>query len=236
MLMDSSLKCRRCNGVCIKNGKSKNGTQRYYCKPCKKSSQVNYIYNACAHHVSRSIASLTREGCGIRSIARLLQISRSTVMRRIRAIARSLVRPFPLLKGKEYQLDEMRTFIGTKKRLYWIVYAIEKTTKQVVDFKVGRRNIRTLAKVANTLLLSDPKRISTDRLTLYRNLLPNDTHHQSAYNINHIERKNLNVRTHLKRLGRRTICFSRSTAMLEACLRIYFWGMKWGVGDLHLIA
>jgi hypothetical protein len=42
-------------------------------------------------------------------------------------------------------------------------------------------------------------------------------------NTNHIERKNLSLRTHLKRLNRRTICFSKSLVILSACLRIYFW-------------
>ncbi|HMW09684.1 MAG TPA: transposase, partial [Bacteroidia bacterium] len=32
------------------------------------------------------------------------------------------------------------------------------------------------------------------------------------------------LRTHLKRLNRRTICFTRSAIMLFACLKIYFWG------------
>jgi hypothetical protein len=35
---------------------------------------------------------------------------------------------------------------------------------------------------------------------------------------------------HLKRLGRRTICFNRSVDMLENCMKIYFWGTEraWG--------
>jgi insertion element IS1 protein InsB len=40
-----------------------------------------------------------------------------------------------------------------------------------------------------------------------------------------IERKNLSIRTDIKRLSRGTICFSRSRIMLENCLKIYFWGV-----------
>ncbi|WP_188464902.1 IS1 family transposase [Marivirga lumbricoides] len=39
-----------------------------------------------------------------------------------------------------------------------------------------------------------------------------------------MERKNLSLRTHLKRLNTRSICFSKSKVMLIACLTIYFWG------------
>ncbi|WP_090469263.1 IS1 family transposase [Mucilaginibacter sp. OK268] len=37
-----------------------------------------------------------------------------------------------------------------------------------------------------------------------------------------MERKNLNLHTYLNRLNRRTIRFSKSISMLEACLKIFF--------------
>jgi insertion element IS1 protein InsB len=159
----------------------------------------------------------------VRSIARLLNVSISTVIRKIKKTGKSLARPFPILQGKEYEVDEMRTYIGNKKRLYWIVYALRRDTKEVIDFKVGKRNSKTLARVLDTVHLSEPKKVHTDRLSLYKNLIPTALHSTTQYNINHIERKNLSIRTHLKRLTRKTICFSRSKEMLEACLKIYFW-------------
>jgi insertion element IS1 protein InsB len=60
-------------------------------------------------------------------------------------------------------------------------------------------------------------------LNIYQALVPGEIHTSNAYNINYIERNNLNLRTHLKRLSRRTICFTRSLLMLTACLKIYFW-------------
>ncbi len=77
--------------------------------------------------------------------------------------------------------------------------------------------------IVNTLLLSGVEIIKTDKLNIYQSLIPRHKHVSAAYNINHIERNNLNLRTHLKRLSRRTICFSKSLTMLEACLKIYFW-------------
>ncbi len=38
-----------------------------------------------------------------------------------------------------------------------------------------------------------------------------------------MERFNLNLRIHLKRLNRRTICFSKNLIVLTAVLKIYFW-------------
>ena len=45
---------------------------------------------------------------------------------------------------------------------------------------------------------------------------------QAHRGTNHIERHNLTIRTHIKRLTRRTICFSRKAIMLYAVLKIYF--------------
>jgi insertion element IS1 protein InsB len=146
----------------------------------------------------------------------LLTVSISTVSRKIKKIGKSVIRPFPIFQGKEYEVDEMRTYIGNKKRLYWVVYALRKDNKEVIDFKVGKRNSKTLQRVLGTVQLSEPKKVHTDRLSLYKNLIPSALHSTSQYNINHIERKNLSIRTHLKRLARKTICFSRSKEMLEA--------------------
>jgi insertion element IS1 protein InsB len=121
-------------------------------------------------------------------------------------------------------MDEMRTYVKHKNKKYWIAYAIRRDTREVVDLKVGKRNKGTLRRVIDTLVLSEAKKIYTDKLNLYEYLIPKELHKRSKYKINYIERKNLSVRTHLKRLSRKTICYSKSILMLEACLRIYFWG------------
>ena len=122
-----------------------------------------------------------------------------------------------------FEMDELRTYIGRKENQYWVAYALCSEVKQVIDFTVGKRSKRTLRRVVDTLLLSGVKTIKTDRLNIYQSLIPRERHIANACSINHIERHNLNLRTHLKRLSRRTICFSRSRQMLEACSRIYFW-------------
>lgn len=89
---------------------------------------------------------------------------------------------------------------------------------------VGRRNKSNLNKIISTLVLSNAKRITTDKLDIYRSLIPKEIHSTKFRGINRIERNNLNLRTHLKRLNRRSICFSKSLSVLEAIIKIYFWG------------
>jgi IS1 family transposase len=60
---------------------------------------------------------------------------------------------------------------------------------------------RVLGMVVNALLLSGVEKIKTDKLSIYQSLIPGHRHISNAYNINYIERNNLNLRTHLKRLS-----------------------------------
>uniref|UniRef100_UPI0035214813 IS1 family transposase n=1 Tax=Alistipes indistinctus TaxID=626932 RepID=UPI0035214813 len=105
-----------------------------------------------------------------------------------------------------------------------MAYALDRKSKQVVSYNIGPRTTATLNVVLETLRLSDAKRVYTDRLRNYRSLIETKIHRTSLYGTNHIERHNLTIRTHLKRLARKTICFSRSAVILSAILKIYFWG------------
>lgn len=221
--MNANPKCSHCEAnYTIKNGKTNDNKQRYKCKACSKTFIRQYSYNAYKTKTNEYIKNLLIEGCGIRSIARLLKISPTTIIRRIKIIAQKIQKPV-IMFGKEYELDEICTYVQRKTRMIWIAYAIRKDTREVVDFTIGSRTHNTLKPITETLVLSQAKTIFTDKLQNYRQLIPQEIHCTKPRATNHIERKNLTLRTHLKRLNRRTLCFSKSIAMLAACLRIYFW-------------
>lgn len=186
------------------------------------SQQRNYKSKIYQTSINEWITSYLKEAVSIRGISRLLQISTKTVMRRILEMGEKIDKP-PLLFGKEYEMDEMCTYLGNKKRKIWIVYAICKKTKGVIDFRIGARTSKTLKGVIDTLKLTLPKKIHTDKLIHYVRLIGKELHSTKHRGTNYIERMNLTIRTHLKRLSRRTICFSKSLTMLTACLKIYFW-------------
>ena len=217
------MKCQFCEGKCQKAGKQKNGTQKHYCSQCKKYQQKIYRYKAYESRTSPMISELMCEGLGIRSTARVLKIGINTVLRRIVLIAASISKPPIPQNQPSFEVDELWTYIGRKENEYWLAYGLDRKTGLVVDFVVGKRTKATLKILIDRLLTTGVKKIRTDRLTHYQRLIPKAIHRFGAYAINHIERKNLSIRTHLKRLSRRTICFSRSLLLLESCLKIYFW-------------
>ena len=135
--------------------------------------------------------------------------------------------PNPIFyKNKSYEVDEMRCYLKRKEKPIWIVYALERKTKRVVSFSLGRKTKRTIQYVTNSLALASPKSTYTDELSHYRSLIVKALHKVNRFGINVIERNNLSMRTHLKRLQRKTICFSGSFILLQCVLRIYFWVEK----------
>lgn len=217
------MECNKCGYQSVKNGKSKIGIQRYRCKSCGNSFQSSYNYTSFMVSDDQ-IKILTKEGCGIRSTARILSISPNTVIRRIIKIGNQLKRPYLISKGSKYEVDELFTFVGKKTNRICIAYSLEPTTGNVIDIVVGRRNKTNLRKITDTLILSEAKQIKTDKLNLYGFIIPKRLHQTKNRGINKIERSNLNLRTHLKRLTRRSICFSKSLQVLLCIVRIYFWG------------
>ena len=217
--------CRYCGGVCVKDGLQSNKVQRYKCKECLRRQQENYRYKAYDQDIDRLIVMLTREGVSIRGLARCIGISCSTILARIRKIADEICAP-PINVGSEYEVDEMWTFLKNKHKPLWIAYALDRNSKDVISFNVGGRSIEMMTPVLDVVKEADPKKVYTDYLVHYLSLVPSHIHVRGKCGTNHIERHNLNMRTHLKRLSRKTICFTRSVDMLVSILKIYFWGAK----------
>lgn len=216
------IKCNFYNGECIKNEFQSNGNQHYKCCVCQKRQQINYRNDAYKRDINKEIILFIKEGLEIRSTARILKILTTTLLKSIVSIAKTISQPI-ISRARTYEVDEMYIYIIHKRNFIWLVYALEKDSKNIVSFNVGKRTNKTLSRVLETLKLSEAKKIFTDRLKNYRYLIDQKLHSVKRFGTNHIERKNLTLKTHLKRLNRRTICFSKSLVIFTAVLKIYFW-------------
>ena len=217
-------RCPSCKSFSIKYGFNRAKKQRYRCNICDKTFLISYTNQAYRVTINNEVINHLKQSCGISNISRLVQISKQTVLSRIKEIAKNIKRP-PVVLGMTYEIDEQHTYVQNKETgQIWITYAFCRETKQVIDFIVGKRTNTTMRKVVDYILLTNPIKVYTDRLINYKTLIPKLLHSTKRRATNHIERQNLQNRTDLKRLSRSTICYSKSAALLTACLRIYFWG------------
>ncbi len=150
-------------------------------------------------------------------------VALSTQLRWIRSLGNSLNPSTKIRLDDEYELDELCTYVGNKGKRRWVISAISKTTGKVVDVKVGTRTLSNIKVVVDKVLSLSPKAIFTDKLNIYASLIPKSVHKIRRRGINRIERYHLNLRTHIKRLNRRTICYTKNEQVLNHLVRIYNW-------------
>lgn len=77
----------------------------------------NYSYKAYYQDINLSIVKLTKEGVGIRSIARLLNISTTTLLSRVVLIAKNIKQPI-IPKNKSYEVDEIEDSAELNANIY----------------------------------------------------------------------------------------------------------------------
>jgi len=58
----------------VKNGKTANKKQKYWCKNCRKQFITDYTYQGCRPFIRSLILKMTLNSSGIRDISRVLQM------------------------------------------------------------------------------------------------------------------------------------------------------------------
>lgn len=217
-----AITCPDCSSLnVVKNGKTAQRKQRYLCKDCRRQFIRDYTYLGCVGAVRALIVPLTMNGAGIRDLARVLLLSPHTVLKTLRQAAAAVSEPAPPRRVRDLELDEYWSFVGTKKRQRWTCYGFDRQRRQVAAFVNDRRTDAACGRLLKKLAGSQISRYHTDDWQSYKKLLPASKHKIGKEGTRCIERHNLNFRTHVKRLQRRTICFSKSVEMHDAVLKLY---------------
>ena len=97
-------------------------------------------------------------------MARLLRVAINIIVKRIKQVAAKTNKLPIFLKQKAVEVDELRTYVGSKRNDYWVAYALNRHTGKVIDFITGKRSKRTLKTLTDTLLLAQTHTIYTDNL------------------------------------------------------------------------
>jgi insertion element IS1 protein InsB len=126
------------------------------------------------------------------------------------------------------EVDEMWSFVGKKQEPRWLWHAIDHGTRKVLAYVFGRRKDEVFLQLKALLESFGIRRLFTDRWGAYARHLAPETHMPGKRNTQQIERKHLTLRARIKRLARKTICFSRSCVMHELVLGLYLNRVEFG--------
>jgi insertion element IS1 protein InsB len=217
-----AVRCPHCRSEqMVTRGKTARGTQRYLCQNtlCATGSfLLDYRNRGCVSEVKQQIIDMRLNASGVRDTARSLHISPTTVLRE--------------LKKKEGMLESVNTellrTLNPEKVTVDIAQAgeaemdaIEHHTGKVLASVFGRRQDTVFLQRKALLAPFGITQYYTDYWGAYTRHLDPEEHTPGKRNTQKIERKHWTLRTRMKRLVRKTICFSKTTQMHDIVLGLF---------------
>lgn len=239
--------CPECGGLnVVKHGKLPSGEQRYRCNDsnCKQRTFIlNYQYKGCLPEVKIKIVDLAMNASGIRDTARVLKISPTTVINELKKKAVELQHVnIALLKSldpvdvkviikkvDDAELDEMWSYVTKKDQQRWLWHAIDHRTGKVLAYVLGSRKDVVFLELQKLLAPFGIKRFLSDDWGAYSRHIDPEQHIIGKRNTQKIERKHLTLRTRIKRLVRKTICFSKSIQMHDIIIGLFINRFEFGL-------
>lgn len=119
------------------------------------------------------------------------------------------------------EVDEMWSFVQRKARQRGLWHAIDHLTGAVLAYALGRRADKSFVKLQKLLKPFGLVHFYTDAASVYARHLPAAAHTVGKLHTQQIERKHLTLRTRIKRLARKTICFSKSVFMHDTVIGLF---------------
>ena len=110
----------------------------------------------------------------------------------------------------------------------WLWVALHHHTSDILTFTFGSRKDEVCQKLKKLLGPFNVTRYFTDGLPAYQRLLPPEQHEVGKRNTQKIERKFLTLRTRIKRLARKTICFSKEEIMHDTVIGLFINRFEFG--------
>jgi insertion element IS1 protein InsB len=124
-------------------------------------------------------------------------------------------------RGLPSELDEMWSYVGKKAQPRWLWHAIDHHSGTVLAYVFGRRKDAVFLQLQALLEPFGIRRFYTDGWGTYMRHLDPAKHTVGKQHMQTIESKHINLRTRIKRLVRRTLCFSKTEWMHDLVIGLF---------------
>ena len=184
------MTCHNCQILCKKFGKHRNGLQRFRCKQCRRTFTEEHARPLDEMRLSIEKAvlclQLLVEGNSVRSTERITGVHRDTILDLLilagERCERLLTEKIKGVRARDVQADEMWGFVGMKEKTKklqgshdeatgdaYTFVAMERHTKLVIAWHLGRRNVRDTVLFTEKLheATEGPFQLTTDGFAAY---------------------------------------------------------------------
>ena len=124
-------------------------------------------------------------------------------------------------RGLSSELDEMWSYVRRKSNPRCLWHAIDHHTGKVLAYVFGRRKDTVFLKLKALLEPFGIRRYYTDGWGTDERHVEAEKHTVGKENTQKSESKHINLRTRIKRLMRRTICFSKTEQMHDLVIGLF---------------
>jgi insertion element IS1 protein InsB len=124
-------------------------------------------------------------------------------------------------RGLASELDEMWAYGAKKTHPRWLWHAIDHHSGKVLAYVFGPRKDKVFLQLQALLAPFGIRRFSTDGWGAYERHIAPEQHVVGKQHTQTVESKHINLRTRIKRLVRRTICFSKTTTMHDLVVGLF---------------
>lgn len=220
--------CIHCqsNKVC-KNG-HRCGKQNYFCRDCGKQFVEFYSSKGYGESIKEQCLTLYVNGNGFRAIERITGVNHNSIINWVRQAGLSLPDEPDYEEIPEVaQLDELQTFVGSKKNKIWVWTAVNKAIMGILAFVLGDRSGETFKHLWKIVSGWKCFFYVTDGYCVYDKFIGDCDRIISKTYMTRVESENTRLRHYLARLHRKTLCYSKSKEMLGLSIRLVLYYLKY---------
>ena len=127
------------------------------------------------------------------------------------------------------EVDELWSFVKNKRNQRWLWYAINHDTREILAYTFGKRKDTVFLKLKKLLEAFQIETYYSDNWTSYKKYIEEKKHKIGKKNTQKIERKNLTLRTKIKRLARKTICYSKTEYIHDIIIGLFINTFEFGL-------
>jgi IS1 family transposase len=165
---------------------------------------------------------------GFRAIERVKGVHHTTIIYWVKQLGGRLPdTPVQSNIPEVTELDELQTFVRSKKNKIWLWTAVNHFTSGILAWVLGDRSAETFKPLWQIVACWHSYFYVTDGYKVYPCFIDQGDQIVSKTVMTRVEGENTRLRHYLARLHRKTLCYSKSVEMLKYSIRLLLHYLKY---------